>query len=286
MSQEVTEYRMTVHLFGAVSSPSCACYALRKTAKDGQAFFSADVTSTVKQSFYVDDCLKSTASEEEAIQLIKDLTALCLRGGFHLTKWVSNSHVVLQTVAEEHRAKDLKELDLHRDSLPLERALGLQWCIESDAFQFKMVMKEKPHTRRGMLSLLSSVYDPLGFIAPVTLPGKVLLQELCRRNFGWDDNLPSDVQQHWTRWLEELVKLAEFKVKRCLKPKDFGPLVHARMHHFSDASECGYGVVSYVRMENCQHDVHVAFLLGKARVTPLKQVTIPRLELTAAVLAV
>ena len=71
-----------------------------------------------------------------------------------------------------------------------------------------------------------------------------------------------------------------------IKPKDFGPLVHARVLHFSDASECGYGVVSYVRMENCQHNVHVAFLLGKARVTPLKQVTIPRLELTAAVLAV
>ena len=118
-----------------------------------------------------------------------------------------------------------------------------------------------------MLSLLSSVYDPLGFIAPVTLPGKVLLQELCRRNFGWDDNLPGDIQQHWTKWLEELVKLAEFKIERCIKPKDFGPLVHARVHHFSDASECGYGVVSYARMENCQHNVHVAFLLGKARVT-------------------
>ncbi|GAA6227198.1 uncharacterized protein LOC115787620, partial [Lates japonicus] len=143
MNQEVTEYRMTVHLFGAVSSPSCACYALRKTAEDGQAFFPADVTSTVKQSFYVDDCLKSTSSEEEAVQLIKDLTALCLRGGFHLTKWVSNSHVVLQTVAGEHQAKDLKELDLDRDSLPLERALGLQWCIESDAFQFKIYLRRK-----------------------------------------------------------------------------------------------------------------------------------------------
>ena len=181
---------MTVHLFGAVSSPSCACYTLRKTAEDGKACFPADVINTVKQSFYVDDCLKSTSSEEEAVLLIKDLTALCLRGGFYLTKWVSNSRVVLQAVAEEHRAKDLKELDLDRDSLPLERALGLQWCIESDAFQFKMLMKEKPYTRRGMLSLLSSVYDPLGFIAPITLPGKVLLQELCRRNLVVDSTAP------------------------------------------------------------------------------------------------
>lgn len=140
----MAEYRMTVHLFGAVSSPSCACYALRNTAEDNQALFPADVIQTVKQNFYVDDCLKSTSSEEEAIKMIEDLTAVCQRGGFCLTKWVSNSCVVLRTVAEEHKAKDLNELDLDRDNLPLERALGLQWCIESDTFQFKMLVKERP----------------------------------------------------------------------------------------------------------------------------------------------
>ena len=106
-----------------------------------------------------------------------------------------------------------------------------------------LALKEKPHTRRGMLSLLSFVYDSLGFIAPITPPGKVLLQELCRISFGWDDNLSSDIQQHWTKWLEELVKLAEFKIRRCIKPQDFGPLVHACMHNFSDASKCGYDVL-------------------------------------------
>ena len=286
LTQEVTEYWMTVHLFGAVSSPSCACYALRKTAEDSQSFFPGDVVQTVKQNFYVDDCLKSTATEEEAVQLIKDLTAICHRGGFKLTKWVSNSRRVLRTVSEEHRAKDINELDLDRDNLPLEKALGLQWCIESDVFQFRMLGKQGPYTRRGMLSMLSSVYDPLGFIAPVTLPGKVLLQELCRRKSGWDDSLPCDILQQWTRWLEELSRLSEFKIKRCIKPKGFGQPALAQLHHFSDASEGGYGTVSYARLENNRHEVQVAFLLGKARVTPLKPVTIPRLELTAAVLAV
>lgn len=235
LSQEIAEYRMTVHLFGAVSSPSCACYALRKTAKDNQALFPAEVIQTVKQNFYMDDCLKSMSSEEEAIKMIKDLTAVCQRGGFHLTKWVSNSRKVLRTIIEEHRAKDLHELDLDRDNLPLERALGLQWCIESDAFQFKMLVKERPYTRRGMLSLLSSVYDPLGFIAPITLPGKILLQELCRRSCGWDDNLPHDIQQLWMKWLEELNKMSEFKIRRCIKPKDLGQPTLAQLHHFSDA---------------------------------------------------
>ena len=97
---------------------------------------------SVKQNFYVDDCLKSAAIEGEAIQMVKDLAALCQNGVFILEKWINNSRVVLQTITEDRRAKDLKELDLDRDKLPVERALGLQWCVETDAFRFKMELKQ------------------------------------------------------------------------------------------------------------------------------------------------
>lgn len=73
-------------------------------------------------------------------------------------------------------------------------------------------------------------------------------------------------------------------MRRCIKPKNLCP-VTAQLHHFSDASQVGYGTESYIRLQS-EHHVHLAFLLGKARVAPLKQTTIPRLELTAAVLAV
>lgn len=277
---------MTVHLFGAASSPSCASYALRKTADDNQLEFLDAVVQSVKQNFYVDDCLKSLATEEEAIQMIKDLTALCQKGSFILEKWISNSRVVLQALTEEQRAKDLKELDLDRDNLPMERALGLLWCVETDSFRFKMEMKRQSLTRRGMLSVTSSVYDPLGFLAPVTLPAKMMQQELCRRGCGWDDDLPKDILPRWKRWLEDLGQLSAFNVRRCIKPVEFGRIKHAQLHHFADASESGYGTVTYIRMLNQENNIQVTFLLGKARVTPLKAVTIPRLELTAAVLAV
>lgn len=265
---------MKVHLFGAVSSPSCANYALRRTAEDNAQHFSPAVVSTVKSNFYVDDCLKSMASEEEAVQLIKDLTALCHKGGFSLSKWISNSRKVLLSIPEEQRAKEIIELDLDTDQLPMERALGLQWCIETDKFKFKTSVREQPQTRRGILSVVSSLYDPLGFLAPFSMPAKLLLQELCRRNLGWDEAIPHSFSKQWSDWLQELQKVAEFKVDRCLKPKDFVDPVTAQLHHFSDASEVGYGTASYLRLEKA-HKVHVAFLLGKARVAPLKQTTIP-----------
>ena len=285
LSKELAEYRMAVHMFGAVSSPSCASYALRKTADDNSADFSAETVLAVKQNFYVDDCLLSLSSEEAAMQRVQELSALCKRGGFVLEKWVSNSRSVLQTIAEDQWAKDIKELDLDRDKLPIERALGLLWCVESDSFKFKMEVKQQSLTRRGMLSITSSVYDPLGFLAPVTLSAKMLQQELCRRKSGWDETIPTDILQRWEMWLQEVKLLSSFKAERCLKPIGFGEPLGSQLHHFADASKDGYGTVSYIRLRNSRGNVHVAFLLGKARVTPLKAVTIPRLELTAAVLA-
>lgn len=286
LEQELVQYHMTVHLFGAVFSPSCACYALRKTADDNAHNFPAEVTDTVKRNFYVDDLLKSLPTEVEAIVMVQNLKAICQSGGFNLTKWLSNSRKVLSVIPEEDRSKNFKELDLDRDKLPVERALGLQWCIETDTFKFKFNIKNKLHTRRGLLSMISSVYDPLGFLAPFTILVKMILQDLCRLKCGWNEPIPQSFQQKWNKWLEDLKKAENFKINRCLKPQDFAQITSAQMHHFSGASETAYGTVTYIKLQNDKNIVHTAFLLGKARVSPLKQVTIPRLELTAAVLAI
>lgn len=286
LEKELVQYRMTVNLFGAVSSPSCACYALRKTAKDNQNSFSAEVIDTVTRNFYVDDLLKSSPSKEDAMLMVRNLTAICRLGGFNLTKWSSNNREVLLQIPEGHKSKHFKELDLDRDKLPVERALGLLWCSESDTLKFKFNIREQPHTRRGMLSLISSVYDPLGFLAPFTIPAKINLQDLCRLKYGWDDPIPQSFQQRWNKWWKDLVNIGGFKIGSCYKPEGFGQITSAQLHNFSDASETAYGTVTYLRLKNDKNKVHTTFVLGKARVSPLKQVTIPRLELTAAVLAV
>lgn len=120
---------MMVHLFGATSSPSCACFALRKCAEDNQKRFSPVAVNTVLHHFYVDDCLVSVGSEKEAVSLCRELCALCAKGGFKLTKWISNKRNVLATIPQEEWAKEVKDLDLDSDALPVERALGVQWWV-------------------------------------------------------------------------------------------------------------------------------------------------------------
>ncbi|CAC5381167.1 unnamed protein product [Mytilus coruscus] len=228
----------------------------------------------------------SVSSKHEAVALINDIQNLLKQGGFHIAKWISNDRDVVNYVPIEEQAKEIKDLDLNQDSLPIYRALGVQWCVDYYEFRFKIDVKDKPATRRGMLSMTSGVFDPLGFLAPFTLVRKGTLQELCKLDVGWDDAIQQALFEKRTQWLCNLEKLSEFRVNRCLKPSGFGKLISADLHHFADASEIGYDVVSYLHIENEEGNTYCLFIMGKSRVTPLKQVTIPRLELTVATVAV
>ena len=283
LNSEPEEYQMMVHLFGATSSPSCANFGLRRTAEDNCQEFSKEAVDSVKDNFYVDDCLKSVPPETKAIGLVNELHSLLSKGGFRLTKWISNSRKVIDSIPLSERAGSVKDLLL--DQLPIERALGVRWDVESDTFGFKISVKDSPATRRGILSVVSSVYDPLGFAAPFTLLAKALLQDLCRKNLGWDDPISDEDHTRWRNWLSELPKLEDLKVNRCFKPTHFGEVASSQLHHFADASQYAYGAVTYLRLTNSKGDVYCSFVIGKSRLSPLKQLTIPRLELSAAVVA-
>ena len=278
----IQEYQMTVHLFGAASSPSCCNFALKETAKDMEHESGPLAADTIRRNFYVDDCLRSVKDEQTAIELIQGLCQACEHGGFNLTKFTSNSRAVLESIPTEKRSKEARDLDLGHDRLPVERALGVLWCVESDVFKFRIVIDDKPPTRRGILSVISSIYDPLGFAAPFTLPAKKILQDLCREDIGWDDTIPDQYQTRWAKWLSELPLLEQFKANRCVKPPEFGTVTSQQVHLFSDASSMGYGTVAYLRLCDDSNRVHCTFLMGKSRLAPIKSVTIPRLELTAA----
>ena len=146
----------------------------------------------------------------------------------------------------------------------------------SDTFGFKISAKDRPATRQGILSVVSSVYDPLGFAAPFTLPVKALLQDLCHKNLGWDDPISDEDLTCWRNWLEELPRLKDLKVNCCFKPINFSEVASSQLHHFVEDSQYAYGAVTYLRLTNSKSDVHCSFIIGKVRLSPLKHLPSPR----------
>ena len=123
-------------------------------------------------------------------------------------------------------------------------------------------------------------------MAPFVLQGKVLIQELCRQKLGWDDKIPDGIVLSWQQWLQSLPYLDKFAIPRCYQLEGFGDLALVELHQFADASELAYGCISFLRLKNRVGRVHCTFTFGKSRVAPLKQMTIPQMELAAVVVAV
>jgi hypothetical protein len=146
-------------------------------------------------------------------------------------------------------------------------------------------MMEHPATRRGLLSTVSSIFDPLGLLSPLVLKGKRILQELCRQGTNWDEKIPGSLRSTWEKWQRSLNLLNTLCLPRCYKPEDFGAVKTVELHNFSDASLYGYGQCSYLKLIDDQNRIYCILVMAKSRVAPLKPVTIPRLELTATLVS-
>ncbi|KAK3743481.1 hypothetical protein QZH41_013096 [Actinostola sp. cb2023] len=143
----------------------------------------------------------------------------------------------------------------------------------------------RPLTRRGILSTVSSIDDPLGLVAPFLLRGKRILQLLYKEGLDWDEPIPDDLRSEWEMWRSKLPLLEQMKIQRCFELHDFKDRKTVELHHFADASTEIYGQCSYLRLVDTSDRVHFSLVFGKARVAHLKPVTIPRLELTAALVS-
>ena len=175
-------------------SDECANFGLKNIANENESEFRKEAADFVRQNFYVDDGLKSVETAQDAIALVDNARKMCAKAGLRLHKFVSNNHEVTESIPKSSKAKNVKSQDLSFEDLPVERALGIEWSIESDEFQFRLALKDRPLTRRGVLSTVASPFDPIGFLAPYVLVGK---QEMCRDGADWDDPLPEPLCQKW-----------------------------------------------------------------------------------------
>ena len=231
-------YRMTRHIFGAVSSPSCANFALKQLAKDYKNTHGVEASKFLDQGFYADDGLTSTPDAASAVSLLKNTVALCREGQLTLHKFVSNNQDVLEAMNAVNNREQVTNIPGN-----VEKTLGIRWNLQSDSFIFNINLDTKPITRRGILSAVCSIFDPLGLISPYVLEGKKILQLICKNGSKWDDPIQKDLIPRYEHWFESLSKLSEISIPRCFKPATFTE-VRVELHNFTDASQTGYGQCS------------------------------------------
>lgn len=283
---ELVDYRMRVHVFGNSPSPAVATYCLRRAAQQGEGKYGSDVRQFIDRDFYVDDALKFVPTEHEAVELLKQTQTMLADSNLRLLKIASNKVKVIDAFPAEDRAKDLQALDLFKDDLPDQRSLGIKWNIMEDYFTFHIPLVEKPYTRRGVLSTVNSIFDPLGFVCPVVIQGRLILRELSLQTTEWDSVLPEDMKGRWVEWQQSLQCLSEVHVPRPYTKMSLSQAKCVELCIFSDASMKAICAVSYLKVMARDDTTEVGFVLGKARLAPQPELTIPRLELCAAVMAV
>ncbi|XP_055699184.1 uncharacterized protein LOC129799382 [Phlebotomus papatasi] len=269
-------------------SPALASYAKEVNARDFQEEYPEAVQEILNHT-YCDDYLGTSETTMEAQKLISDVVKVFKSGGFDIVNWCANDMQVLKNLAQDQLSAKV----VNFESNVSERVLGMLWLPSEDVFTFQVNFRqvsadilsgERLPTMREVLRLIMSIFDPLGFIAVFAVKGKIFLQEMWKQKLGWDTEISGDLVIQWRKFLKELKEIEEVKVPRCFSVNL--PKAHLiELHVFGDASEKAFAAVAYLRIV-FDEGSDVSLVCARSRVAPLKQMSIPRMELQAAVLCV
>ena len=274
---DVFEFERVV--FGVNSSPFLAQFVIQEHARKHQSEFPLGA-ETVLKSTYMDDSMDSVPDKETGIELYRELSQLWALAGMHARKWLSNVPEVLECIPH---ADCVTEVDLDRGELPVVKTLGVLWSPSEDEFKYQVHQPNGDHTstKRAFLKGIATLFDPLGFLAPYVIRAKIVLQEMWESGVDWDDPVPEALSRKAQQWFEELSELPRLCIPRCLRT---GTDVRSiTLHTFVDASQEAYGAATYSRHLYEDGTVTCRLVASKSRVAPVQAVSIPRLELMAAV---
>ncbi|XP_008188329.1 uncharacterized protein LOC100568780 [Acyrthosiphon pisum] len=241
-----------------------------------------DVRDALLNQTYVDDVCAGADSTTDILKFQSDLISILGRAGLELKKWSSNEPDVLEAVPADHCVNYPHSFDADDDSGI--KVLGLQWHPADDSFSCALRLNSLPIicTKRGLLSMIARIYDPLGLFAPATFHGKCIMQRTWSAKVSWDDPLPDDISRDWESFVSDLPSLNDLKVPRHFNSRRGSP---CQLLGFCDASQHGYAAVLYIKMLDLDSNSSTIFLVGtKTKLAPIKTLSIPRLELNAALL--
>ncbi|XP_018396214.1 PREDICTED: uncharacterized protein LOC108774572 [Cyphomyrmex costatus] len=275
----IQEFALATVTYGTTSAPYLAMRVLRQLADD-EGHASPLAASILRDMIFVDDVLFGAHDLSEVREIRNQLVALLRKGGFNLRKWTSNAPELLNDIEPTNHGLALEKAFDHNESV---RILGLAWSPGADVYRFSVIQEEYPVvSKRVVLSIISRLFDPLGWLAPVVIVAKVFMQSLWKEPLEWDTDLPLPLRTTWDRFYASLPFLTQIEIPRWI---GLAPgVVKVELHGFSDASSSAYAAVVYARIEDETGRVTVSLLSSKTKVAPIKQLTTPRLELNGACL--
>ena len=270
---KIDTYELGVVAFGVKSSPYLALRVVQQLVHDEKDKYPLAV-AFINRDLYMNDLVSSVASLNEARQLYQESVQLFSAGCFELTKFSTNSQELIKFIPVNKRLTN--EVIFKTET----KILGMRWSPDSDSLTFNLDCPENKCTKRSILSAVARCYDPLGLISPFIFSLKLLVKELWKLKLPWDEQAPEHIRRAWEKIRQEWHVINCFKLPRHIGVEENHPIT---ILAFADASQDGYGAVVYLKTIVSNIPV-VRLLCAKSKVSPFKLVTIPRLELCAALL--
>ncbi|XP_043642481.1 uncharacterized protein LOC122612735 [Drosophila teissieri] len=270
-SQPLSTFKLNTVTYGTAAAPYLAIRSLSYLADKFMDKLEIGAKA-IKSSFYVDDFLGGADTVEELHQIKREVTAILQDGQLELAKWHSNHCKFVDDATVKH---------LQLDDEMLTSTLGLKWDQVRDTFMFSFSPRfDSDHvTKRSILSIASSLFDPLGLVTPIIIVAKIILQELWLLKLHWDESVPQGIHTAWMSLLASLSSLESVAIPRyCLQSA-----IHTfQIHGFCDASNRAYGCCIYARTIGSDGLTKVQLITSKSRVAPTKKLSLPKLELCGA----
>ncbi|XP_050055037.1 uncharacterized protein LOC114131043 [Aphis gossypii] len=279
--EPITEFKLKTITYGTTPASYLATGCLMKLAEEMQELFPV-AHKAITNDFYMDDYLGGANDITAAEKLRDDVINILNTAGFKLRKWIANDHRLLENISNEDN-DPLRVLNLDDSTI---KTLGLFWNPSDDVYQYKVDDNCKNNTeritKRIVLSMIATIFDPLGLVGPVVVVAKIFMQKLWLARINWDDLVSTELNEEWQNYQQTLPELEEIHIPRWII--GCSNVLVTQIHGFADASTRAFGACLYTRTTDELGNHYSRLIVAKSKVAPLKVVSLARLELCAAVL--